>query len=145
MLQECVPQCEAFNLKPGCKGPASPSLSNATSHVQVLGKMFFSLHRAEIGLAGEKEDELFLPQNVRIPATGAPPSVKQQCAAETLQRGKLSLVANLFGMDVQVCTSLRLGLLFLSPSSTQLISPQASWSMSSALLQNLSLQAGSQL
>ena len=70
--------------------------------MQVLGKIFFSLHRAETGLAGEKEDELFLPQNVRIPAAGAPSNVKQQCAAEAIRRGKLSLVASLFGMDVQV-------------------------------------------
>ena len=68
----------------------------------MLGKIFFSLHRAEMGLAGEKEDDLFLPQNVRLPAAGAPSSVKQQCAAESIQRGKLSLVASLFGLDVQV-------------------------------------------
>lgn len=55
-----------------------------------------------MGLAGEKEDELFLPQNVRIPVHGAPQSVRQQCAAESIQRGKLSLVASLFGLDVQV-------------------------------------------
>lgn len=72
----------------------------------MLGKLFFSLHRAEMGLAGEKEDELFLPQNVRIPAAAAPASVRQQCNAEAIQRGKLSLVASLFGMDVQVCNLL---------------------------------------
>ena len=58
-----------------------------------------------MGLAGEKEDELFLPQNVRIPAHNAGSSAKLQCASEAIKRGHLSLVASLFGLDVQVqCT-----------------------------------------
>ena len=70
--------------------------------MQVLGKIFFSMHRAEMGLAGETEDELFLPQNLKIPTPGAPQSVRQQCVQDAIKRGPLSLVARLFGLDVQV-------------------------------------------
>lgn len=84
---------------------AEPS-EHVAGNLQVLGKIFFSLHRAEMGLAGEKEDDLFLPQNVRIPAFGAPAAVKQQCSLEGVKRGPLSLVASLFGLDVQVSHSI---------------------------------------
>ena len=69
-------------------------------HLQVLDKIFSSLHRAEVGQAGSNEQDASLPTRVRIPAPGAPASV--QNGAPPLKRGPSSLVQSLFGLDVQV-------------------------------------------
>ena len=73
----------------------------AFSDAQVLDKIFSSLHRAEVGQPAEGELDAALPQRVRVPAPGAPPSTHQN-GGSLPRRGPSSLVESLFGMDVQV-------------------------------------------
>lgn len=69
---------------------------------QVLDKIFSSLQRAELGLVPEGEQDAALPIRVRLPASGPAGSPQQSCLPVSRRRS-LSLVENLFGLDVQVC------------------------------------------
>ena len=68
---------------------------------QVLDKIFSSLHRAEAGQLAEGEPDAALPQKVRVPAPGAPPSVHTN-GHSAPKLGRSSLVQSLFGLEVQV-------------------------------------------
>lgn len=76
--------------------------------VQVLGEVFNCLHRAQLGSAAARAPDPALPQLVRVPRAGSSSSLSGLATPQDppfRQQGATSMVQDIFGQKVQVCTS----------------------------------------